>query len=135
MVLCYRCDDEIGDDPLEKLNPPGRNGSVANRGRRTLLPLVLAIDSGRDQGEGRCATSCCKDRSVGVLTVRNEILRDTLAVLAAAGIKPVVTHGAHIEVQWRDASGHKHTLVVSSSTRSRSALKANRTILRRLLRS
>jgi len=80
MVLCYRCDDEIGDDPLEKLNPPGRNGSVANRGRRTLLPLVLAIDSGRDQGEGRCATSCCKDRSVGVLTVRNEILRDTLAV-------------------------------------------------------
>ena len=68
MVLCYRCDDEIGDDPLEKLNPPGRNGSVANRGRRTLLPLVLAIDSGRDQGEGRCATSCCKDRSVGVLT-------------------------------------------------------------------
>jgi hypothetical protein len=67
--------------------------------------------------------------------VRNEVLRDTLATLAAAGIKPTITQNSHIKVQWRDAGGHRHTLVVSSSTRSRSALKANRTILRRLLRS
>ena len=66
--------------------------------------------------------------------MRNEILHDTLVTLAAAGIKPVITHNSHIKVQWRDAGGHKHTLVVSSSTRSRSALKANRTILRRLLK-
>jgi hypothetical protein len=67
--------------------------------------------------------------------MRNEILADTLATLAAARIKPTITQNSHIKVQWRDAGGRQHTLVVSTSTRSRRALKNNRTILQRLLGS
>jgi hypothetical protein len=65
--------------------------------------------------------------------VRSEILDDTLATLAAAGIKPTIAQNSHIKVQWRDACGRRHTLIVSTSTRSRRALKHNRATLRRLL--
>jgi hypothetical protein len=43
----------------------------------------------------------------------NQILRETLATLNAAGFKPRVRHGKHIKVAWHDAAGRKQILIVS----------------------
>jgi hypothetical protein len=64
----------------------------------------------------------------------NPILRETLATLNAAGVKPWVRYGKHIKVAWHDAAGRKQTLVISISPGKRRALQKNRALLRRLLK-
>jgi hypothetical protein len=64
----------------------------------------------------------------------NQILRETLATLNAAGFKPGVQHGKHIKVTWHDAAGRRHILVISISLSNRRALQRNRALLRRLLK-
>jgi hypothetical protein len=63
----------------------------------------------------------------------NQILRETLATLGAAGIKPDVRQGKHIKVTWHDAAGRRQVLVISMSPSNRRAIYRNRALLRRLL--
>jgi hypothetical protein len=63
----------------------------------------------------------------------NEILRETLDTLSAAGIEPEVRQSKHIKVSWCDPAGNRRLLVVSRSPSSRFALARNRAVLRRLL--
>jgi hypothetical protein len=63
----------------------------------------------------------------------NDVLRDSLDILNAAGIKPSVHRGKHTKVSWYDPTGRRRILVVSASPSSRNAIYANRTVLRRLL--
>jgi hypothetical protein len=65
--------------------------------------------------------------------VRNEVLDDTLAILAAAGIKPIVMRNGHVKVRWNDVHGRQRTLVIGASTSDWRALLNNRATLRRLL--
>jgi hypothetical protein len=63
----------------------------------------------------------------------NQILRETLATLSAAGFKPKVRHGKHLKVAWHDAAGRRQVLVISVSPSDRRAVRQNRALLRRLL--
>jgi hypothetical protein len=63
----------------------------------------------------------------------NEILRETLAALAASGVRPGVRRGKHIKVTWHDAAGRKQTLIISVSPSNHRALHNNCALLRRLL--
>jgi hypothetical protein len=62
-----------------------------------------------------------------------DLLEDTLAILADAGIKPEVRQGRHLQVRWHDAAGKRRLLVISRSPSSRFARLKNRHVLRRLL--
>jgi hypothetical protein len=63
----------------------------------------------------------------------NQILRETLATLNAAGFKPMVQHGKHIKVAWYDIAGRRQILVISISPSNRRALQRIARCLRRLL--
>jgi hypothetical protein len=64
----------------------------------------------------------------------NEILRETLDTLRAAGIKPEVRQSKHIKVTWRDSTGHGYLLVISRSPSARRTRVKTRSTLRRLIR-
>jgi hypothetical protein len=63
----------------------------------------------------------------------NEVLRDALGGLDAAGIKPTVSYGKHAKVSWHDATGRRLVLVVSTSPSDTRARLNSRAVLRRLL--
>jgi hypothetical protein len=63
----------------------------------------------------------------------SDLLEDTLAILADAGIKPEVQQGRHLKVRWHDAAGKRRLVVISRSPSSRFALLRNRAVLRRVL--
>jgi sRNA-binding protein len=50
-----------------------------------------------------------------------DLLEDTLAILAAAGIKPEVQQGRHLKVRWHDAAGRRRLLIISRSPSNRFA--------------
>jgi hypothetical protein len=62
-----------------------------------------------------------------------DILKDTLAILAAAGIKPEVQQARHVKIRWQDSAGNRRLLVVSRSPSNRFARLRNRAVLRHLL--
>jgi hypothetical protein len=62
-----------------------------------------------------------------------DLLKDTLAILAAAGVEPEVRQSKHVKIRWQDSAGNRRLLVISRSPSTRFALYRNRRILRRLL--
>ena len=65
----------------------------------------------------------------------NAILRETLSELSARGIQPNVVQNKHLKVSWHNpAGGRRQTLIISVSPSDTRAIKANRALLRRLLR-
>jgi hypothetical protein len=65
----------------------------------------------------------------------NELLRDTVECLKAAGLTPHVEHSRHIKVRFIDAQAREHCIVIARSPSCRFARKKNRALLRRMLRT
>jgi hypothetical protein len=65
----------------------------------------------------------------------NDLLRDTVEYLKAAGLTPHVEHSRHIKVRFIDAQAHARCIVIARSPSSRFARKKNRALLRRMLRA
>jgi hypothetical protein len=63
----------------------------------------------------------------------NEILRETLTTLKAAGLEPQVVQSRHFKVCWTDPHGRRRHVIVSCSPSSRYALHRARAVLRRLM--
>lgn len=63
----------------------------------------------------------------------NQIVRETLATLKAAGFEPHVIKARHIKICWTDPGGRRRLLVVSNSPSCRNAIHRARATLRRLM--
>jgi hypothetical protein len=68
------------------------------------------------------------------VTPRNQILKETLSALKAAGLTPRVIQNRHIKISWTDPQGRRRCLIVSRSPSARNTIHAARATLRRLLR-
>jgi hypothetical protein len=67
--------------------------------------------------------------------MNNALLRDALAMLKQAGIRPQIRQGRHFKVCWTDRAGHARCLIVARSPSDWRAGHNNRRELRRLLRA
>jgi hypothetical protein len=64
----------------------------------------------------------------------NALVKDAIETLRQHGLAPEIEQGPHLKIKSTNAIGSQCVLVVSRSPSSRSAIKANRAQLRRLLR-
>jgi len=65
----------------------------------------------------------------------NQVLDDTVRLLGKMGIEPTIEFGKHVKVRFCDKRQRNHLIIVSNSPSSRRAIKQNRALLRRILRT
>lgn len=64
----------------------------------------------------------------------NNIVREALQMITAAGYEPTIVFGRHAKIRWQQ-NGRVNTLICSISSSDRWAIFNSRSVLRRLLRS